>query len=117
MFSNSDSGRSRRREGRARVHLSCEVLRDGPAIRATVIDLSNSGAGLFVAGGAAGLDYLDRCTVSVDGLGRIAATVRWKTSDRFGVSFDDAEAAGALVDAFLKARGIAIEDPDVSPAG
>lgn len=106
--SNAPSG-TMRREPRAKIRLPCRLHTPDRDLDAAVIDLSFSGAGISLPPGLTGFPLEQVHAVTVDGLGRLEATYRWKTSDRMGLSFDDPGLSGAQVSALFKARGIAVE--------
>ncbi|WP_227270297.1 PilZ domain-containing protein [Roseobacter weihaiensis] len=91
----------RRQHTRNQVSLDCTLHADNFEISGRVVDISEGGAGIRLffetaEGLSAGIN-----SITIDTIGKIPATLRWKSADRLGVSFD----RNPEVVAFLKANG------------
>lgn len=95
------AGSNRRQHTRNQVSLDCTLHAGSFEISGRVIDISEGGAGvrLFFEIAEGLNDGIS--SITIDTIGRIPATLRWKSADRLGISFD----RNSEVVAFLEANG------------
>lgn len=75
-----------KRAMRVRLEVPCELLANGRAVPAVVRNLSQTGALIHTA---ERLSLIQRIKLRAGGMPEIAAKVRWRRGDDYGLSFED----------------------------
>ncbi|MDW3222264.1 MAG: PilZ domain-containing protein [Paracoccaceae bacterium] len=99
----------RRRHNRHACNLKCKLHGRSFDVSGTVIDISQSGAGIRLL--SAGNNWMEGGinSVTIDEIGKVASTVRWQTGSKLGISFSENNRATDPVLAYLAEKGLTSE--------
>jgi hypothetical protein len=75
-----------RRAVRVNLHVPCDLIADGRTVSAMIVNLSQQGAQLQTT---ERLSLIQRVRIVADGMPEVAAKVRWRSGDSYGLSFED----------------------------
>lgn len=106
----TQSGGERRRPKRHEVDLPCKLNAKNFIVLGTVTDISKTGAGIRLHTAAVNRLGDGVTSVTIEGIGKIAATVRWQADFRVGVLFGEVSAFNNPVEAYFRENGIVLDD-------